>query len=1033
MIERGNPMARPKCQNCGTETDFESAFCQACGTPLAVAAIARGLPAGAPRRAERRPITVLFCDIVGSVSLANTLDPEDMMHVLEVFRTSCGNIIARHHGYVARYIGDGVLAYFGYPSADEEDASRAVRAALALQGAMGSLPLPNGITCQVRIGVATGLVVISDLVSRGETREVDVVGETPNLAARLQSVAPTGGVIVAEATQRITAGLFTYRPLEPLTLKGFDAPVQAFEALDATESGSRSRARAESARTPIFGRDHELKILVDRWSRVRAGKGQVVLIQGDAGIGKSHLVEALRHHVADAPHVQSTWNCGPNTTDSALYPVAEQLARTAGFERGESVDERRAKLTRLMARFGLTSPLSTAAIADFLGLPPAPSGPLTGLTPDKLKAVTLDALLASLDAWTGDETALLAFEDLHWSNSTTLELFDRVVARARDRRWMILATARPEFSNRWSDVDDLLHIELTRVDRGAAERICAHFDAAAALPPEALRQIVARCDGNPLFVEEMTKSVLEGLAAAPTRSGDARVFIPATLHDSLVARLDRLGPARRIANVGATIGRRFSYDLLAEVMNAPEAELSEGLLELTRSGLVESHGLPPHSEYLFKHALIRDAAYESVLKREREALHRQIATVLRERFSELQEKEPELLAHHLTQSGAAIEAIPLWAAAGQRAASRAAHVEAVGHLYNALELLRRQPPGAERAAAELPLLFGLAVSLSASQGYAAPEVGRVLAEARVICDAMGNVPELFAVLRNACSFYIVAVDMGSASETARLCLDMASQTDLPEHRIESQYAQGYLLYMRGELAEARKYLENAGELYRRHNGAQLVFPSPQDPLVGSLCALAQVINALGDEAGADRVERELEAHVQRLGRAYDRAYSLCFQANLACTRRSYARLHARADEALTLCNEQSYPLFGMIAAFYKGVAIAHLEDADAGLHMVMSALDALGRLGCKLARPERLHDIGRIRMAMGDLDDALSIIDVGIAESISSGETLALPMLRRTRAEILDGAERLTPAKAAKVRAVQTTEDHGAAAGAPRK
>jgi len=482
-----------------------------------------------------------------------------------------------------------------------------------------------------------------------------------------------------------------------LMLKGFDAPVQAFEALDVTESGSRSRARAESARTPIFGRDHDLKILVDRWSRVRAGEGQVVLIQGEAGIGKSHLVEALRHHVADAPHVQSTWNCGPNTTDSALYPVAEQLARTAGFERGESVDERRAKLTRLMARFGLTSPLSTAAIADSLGLPPAPSGPLTGLTPDKLKAVTLDALLASLDAWTGDETALLAFEDLHWSDSTTLELFDRVVARARDRRWMILATARPEFSNRWSDVDDLLHIELTRIDRGAAERICAHFDAAAALPPEALRQIVARCDGNPLFVEEMTKSVLEGLAAAaPTRPGDARVFIPATLHDSLVARLDRLGPARRIANVGATIGRRFSYDLLAEVMNAPEAELSEGLLELTRSGLVESRGLPPHSEYLFKHALIRDAAYESVLKREREALHRQIATVLRERFSELQEKEPELLAHHLTQSGAALEAIPLWAAAGQRAASRAAHVEAVGHLYTALELLRRQAPSVPR-------------------------------------------------------------------------------------------------------------------------------------------------------------------------------------------------------------------------------------------------------------------------------------------------------------------------------------------------
>jgi class 3 adenylate cyclase/tetratricopeptide (TPR) repeat protein len=1022
-------MARPKCPNCATETDFESVFCPVCGTPLA--ATPRALPAAAPRRTERRPLTVLFCDLVGSVALANTLDPEDMMHVLDVFRRSCEGIIARHNGYAARFIGDGVLAYFGYPSANEEDASHAVRAALALRGAMANLPLPNGITCQVRIGVATGLVVISDLLSRGEIREVDVIGETPNLAARLQSAAPAGGIVVAEATQRITAGLFTYRPLEPLTLKGFDAPVQAFEALDTTGSGSRSRARAESARTPAFGRDRELRLLVDRWSKARAGEGQVVLLRGEAGIGKSHLVEALRHHVADAPHLQFTWNCGPNTTDSALYPVAEQLARLAGFERGESAEARHAKLARLMARLGQTSPLSAAAMADFLGLPPAPSSPLEGWTPDKLKTVTLDSLLACLDAWTGREPTLLAIEDLHWSDPTTLELLDRIAAMAKGRSWMIVATARPEFSNRWSDDSDLLHIELTRLDRGAAERICAYFDAAAALPPDASRQIVARCDGIPLFVEEMTKSVLEGIAAAPARQGDAKVFIPATLHDSLVARLDRLGPARRIANVGATIGRRFSYDLLAEVMGAGDGELTPGLLELIRSGLIETHGPAPHSEYLFKHALIRDAAYESVLMREREALHRQIATVLRDRFPELQEKEPELLAHHLTRSGATHEAIPLWVAAGQRAASRATHVEAVAHLETAVELLRRQPPGAARAAAELPLLLGLAVSLSASRGYAAPEVGKVLAEARVICDAMGNVPELFAVLRNACSFYIVAVEMGPASETARLCLEMASKTGSPEQRIESQYAQGYVLYMRGELAEARQHLENAGELYRQHNGAQLVFPSPQDPYVGSLCALMMVIDGMGDEAGADRVEQELEAHVLRLGRDYDRAYCLCFQALRASARRSFVRLRARAEEALTVCNERSYPLYGAIASFYKGVAIGHLEDADAGLHMAMSAFDALDRIGCKLARVDRLHDIGRMRMAMGDLGDALSVIDVAIADSISCGEIFSLPRLRRTRAELVERTGRLAPVMEAND--LEAKDPAGALPGPPPK
>jgi hypothetical protein len=357
-------------------------------------------------------------------------------------------------------------------------------------------------------------------------------------------------------------------------------------------------------------------------------------------------------------------------------------------------------------------------------------------------------------------------------------------------------------------------------------------------------------------------------------------------------------------------------------------------------------------------------------------------------------------------------------------------VEAVGHLETALELTRRQPQGPERAATELQLLLGLAVSLSASRGYAVPEVGRVLGEARAICDAMGNVPELFAVLRNACSFHIVAVQMAAAEETARLCLEMASKTGSPEHLIESQYAQGYLLYMRGDLQEARKYLEKAGELYRQHDGARLAFPSPQDPHVGSLCALMTVVNALGDEAGADRIEEELDAHVQHLGRAYDRAYSLCFRGFLACERSDYPRLRALADETIALANEHCYPLYGAFASFYKGVAVGHLEDADAGLHMAMTALGALDRIGCKQAQPMLLRYIALLRMAMGDMADALSLVDAAIAQSLASGETFALPALRRTRSEILDGAERLTSAKEAKALAPAVERTDGDGVGA---
>ena len=507
-----------------------------------------------------------------------------MLHVLEVFRASCDDIIARHGGYVASYVGDGVLAYFGYPSANEEDASNAVRAALDLQKAMGSLPLPDGIVCQARIGVATGLVVINDLMSRGEIREVGIVGETPNLAARLQAAAQPGGIVVAEATQRITAGLFTYRALKPLALKGFDAPVQAFEALEATESGSRSRARAENTGTPIFGRDHELQILVDRWAEVRAGAGQVVLHSGRAG----HRQVTPRRSPAPpcGGYAARAIDLELRTQQRGLHPLPDGRAACAsGRFRARRI--RRCappKLARLMARYGMTAPRGAAVIADLLGLPPSPSQPLEALTPDKLKAVTLDALLGILDAWASRKPALLAFEDLHWSDSTTLELLDRMVAKAKDRPWMIVATARPELANRWAGVGDLLHMELTRLDRGSAERICAHLDATAMLPPDALRQIVARCDGIPLFVEEMTKSVLEGFATAAARTGAPRVVIPATLHDSLVARLDRLGPARRIANVGATIGRRFGYDLLAEVASLPAAELNQRIARIDAFG-----------------------------------------------------------------------------------------------------------------------------------------------------------------------------------------------------------------------------------------------------------------------------------------------------------------------------------------------------------------------------------------------------------------------------------------------------------------
>jgi class 3 adenylate cyclase/tetratricopeptide (TPR) repeat protein len=994
-------MAIPQCPRCARDITPDAAFCMGCGLPLAAAKTVPAAPSTPARRAERRQVTVLFCDLVESVSLSLTLDPEDMMHVLDVFQASCDDIIAQHGGYLAKYMGDGVLAYYGYPRANEEDAANAIRAALDLRAAIRRLDLPRQISLQSRVAIATGLVVINDLVSRGTVLEAGVVGETPNLAARLQAITPADGIVMAEATRRITEGQFVYRPIGSVTLKGFTRPIEAFEVVGPTEAGNRSRARAQRAEAPLVGRERELGMLLAAWERTRASKGQVVLLQGEPGIGKSRLTEALRAHVADTQRVQLTWFCGPNSSASALYPVIEQLVHNAGFERGEPADARRAKLARLLTRYGVTAPLSAEVIADLLGLPPDVDQPPEALTPEKRKEVTMDTLLAIVDGWASSNRVLLVAEDLHWADSTTLELLDLLVGRAADRPWLILATARSEFQVGWAGRANFSLIELARLNQGNAERICMDMGANAVLPPEAIRQIVARCDGIPLFIEEMTKAVLEGMATASTREGARMVVIPATLHDSLEARLDRLGPARRVASLGATIGRRFSYELLAAVAAQPASELREALRELTQSGLVERRGLPPHSTYQFKHALIRDAAYESLLKREREALHGQIARVLRDRFPELRDSEPELLAHHLTESGATTEAIPLWAAAGQRAASRAAHVEAVGHLQTALELLRQQPADGARAVAELPLLLGLAVSLSASRGYSVPEVGQLLREARTICDSMNDADGLFWILRALFSFLNVAGDLEEAEEMGQRCAAIAARTGMPEHLLESACPLGHIRWARGKLMAARENLEDVERLYAKHNGATLTLQTPQDSLIAVLSVLPLVNHALGDTVGAERAAAALHSHVAMLGRPFDSAYGLYWHALYYWIAGNTASASRFVQESLEISEPNGYSTWRAIALALNAVIIGNVGDHDQGVDLLHRALSEWERLGITHTRSYYIGELARLELRAGDAASALSKVDEAIAHAIRFDDRYFLPILFRYKAEIL--------------------------------
>jgi class 3 adenylate cyclase/tetratricopeptide (TPR) repeat protein len=954
------------------------------------------------RRAERRPVTALFCDIVGSVALTQRLGAEDMMHVVDVFFATCDRVIAEHGGYIVNYMGDGVLAYFGYPSAHEDDAANAVRAGMALGRAVAALDLDLDIALQTRTGIATGQVVVSQLLGPASARrEADIVGDTPNLAARLQSVADPDGIVVSNATRRLTSGVFAYRSLGSFELKGFDQPIEAFQPIEASELASRFQARAQGKLTPLVGRDHELAVLEQGWRDACAGHGRVILLQGEAGIGKSRLVEELRRLAGNAPHEQLHWDCGPNDGDRALHPILEQLMRAARFHRGDSTEERRYKLERLATRFGVAETQRRAMLADLLGAPPESANPIETLTPEQRKELALGTLIDMLVAAARPHPALLVVEDLHWADSTTLDLLDRAIRQAGQLHWLIVLTARPEFEPLWPEAA-VTPLPLGRLDLGKTEQICAHLGADRVLPSSLLGQIIARCDGVPLFVEELTKSVIEAMAAE-IANDTAMIAIPESLQESLIARLDRLGPARRIANLGAAIGRRFSYELIAAVASEPEAALRQNLRALTLSGLVECQGLPPDSTYLFKHALIRDAAYESMVKRARQHLHGQIAAALQSRFPETSKTAPELVAYHLTESGAAAEAIPLWAAAGRRAAARAGHADAARHWQTALDLLRGGPA---QPALELELLLGLAFSRSASLGPAAPETGQALRKARALCDQLGDIDQLFAVLRGLGNFALVSCAQEEAEETSRRCVEIGEQTGRPEHRIEGALQLGYVLWARGDLAEAELHLERLARLYADHDSGTLMYSAPQDPLVSGLGALGLLRHAKGDRDGAERAFAEQEAHARAGGRPFDLAYALSWNARYSLIIRDYPAALRFAEESHSLCNSNGYAMYGEITAILCATAQAALECHDPAavqraIAVVIDKIAELKQLGTRHGHCYYIGELAGLQAAAGELEAAHATIDAAIAYAEDSGDRYFLSPLHHRRAEIL--------------------------------
>lgn len=958
--------------------------------------------------ADRRQVTILFADLVGSTALAEAADPEEYRELLGAYQSAAQDVIEACGGFIAKYMGDGLLVYFGYPSAHEDDAERAVRTGISLVEAVAKLDVAQSAELKVRVGIATGLVVAGDIVGKGSSQECTVLGEAPNLAARLQSIAEPGQVVVSESTRRLAGASFHYADLGTPELKGFSAPQQAWRVAGEVKAASRFKASRGGRLTPLVGRDEELELLSRRWSLAADGEGQVVLLSGEAGIGKSRLVETFLHSGSMETAKVLRYQCSPHHKNSALFPVIDQLKTAAGIEYQRSAKESLESVAQLLSPLSDGDSLTVALMARLLSIPIDSRYPALDYTSEQLKEKTLEALLAYLRSLCQRQPIVLFFEDLHWVDPTSLELLNLIVKEVRELRALAIATFRPEFSAPWVGEAHVSLVTFNRLNRTACTRIIAEVSGNKSLPTELVDQIIAKTDGVPLFVEELTQTVLRSDLVAEEEgsfklAGNAiSLSIPDTLQESLASRLDQLGDARIVAQTAAAIGQEFSRDILTAVLGFTERQATDALSRLIASGLVVP-GAP--RKLIFKHALIRDAAYESMLKSQRHELHGCIAETIESHFAELAATQPELLAHHYIEAQRIEPALDFLEKAGEMNLESCAYSEAVANLEQGLDLLEQLPAGPARARREVDMRILLGVPLMSKEGWASVKVEEHYRHTVALCEEFGISSQLFPALWGMWMNLLMRSKARMGCELADRLLTVGKRQNDDGLQLQAHHCQWTSRMTLGQLKETLEHTERGIELYSPEVHHALTYTYGGHD--AGVCARQIGSLALWLAGYPDRAQKRLDEGVElanKLGHLNTRVEVLGVGMTLAAVQRDADLVTEWTERLISLTPAGEYETYERWADGVLGWAKYMRGQHEQGLRAMQSAVGAWLKDGVAWTAPMIALAAPIIAREVKP-EAGLKLLDQAL-ELVNRDETFWFESeLNRVRGEVLERAD----------------------------